>query len=151
MYDYIADMLEDLPEDINIWEAATSSGDNLFNTNEDNLEKLIKEETIKLHNLTEKLLYMVMRDRPDFQLGVTFLCTRVKYIDKDDWKKLTRVMKYIWFPRWPPPHTWYWWQKNSPLVCWRRIWGISRHEESYWNDHNHGSRVCQIKINQTYI
>ena len=45
--------------------------------------------------MTEKLLYLAKRARPDLQLGVAFLCIRVKDPDKDDWKTLTRVMKYI--------------------------------------------------------
>ena len=45
--------------------------------------------------MTAKLLYLAKRARPDLQLGVNFLCTSVKYPDKDDWKKLNRVTKYI--------------------------------------------------------
>ena len=35
------------------------------------------------------------RARPDIQLSVSFLCTRVRGPDTDDYKKLARVMKYI--------------------------------------------------------
>ena len=43
MYDYIANMLEDLPEDKKEVEAATPSGDHLFSTNKDKPEKLSEE------------------------------------------------------------------------------------------------------------
>ena len=43
MYDYIANMLEDLPEDKKEVEAATPSGDHLFRTNKDKPEKLSEE------------------------------------------------------------------------------------------------------------
>ena len=36
------------------------------------------------------------RARPDIQTAVAFLCTRVKCPDVDDYRKLTRVMKYLW-------------------------------------------------------
>ena len=56
-----------------------------------------KEETITFHHVISKLLYLNKRARPELKLGVAFLCTRVKYPDKDDWKKLTQIMKYIRF------------------------------------------------------
>ena len=95
MYNYIAGMLEEIPEDTKTGESSTPSGDHLFTTNKYNTEKLIKEEIITFHHVTSKLLYLAKRARPDLQLCVTVLCTRVKDLDKDYWKKLTRVMKYI--------------------------------------------------------
>ena len=95
MYYYISDMLEDLNKNKNTGEGSTPAGDHLFATNEYNTENLSKEETITFHYVTAKLLYLAKRSRPDLQLGVGNLCTRVKYPDKYDWKNLTRVMKYI--------------------------------------------------------
>ena len=42
-----------------------------------------------------KLLFLCKRARPDIQTAVSFLCKRVKAPDNDDYKKLTRVMKYL--------------------------------------------------------
>ena len=95
IYDYISDMIEELPEDMNTGESSTSAGGNLFTTTEDDPEKLRKEEAITFHHVTEKLFYISKRAILDLQLGVAFLCTRVKDPDKDYWKKLTQVMKYI--------------------------------------------------------
>ena len=100
MYDYIANILEELPEDMKTGEAAKPAGNNLFNTNKDNPEKPRKEESITLHNVTENLLYLTKRARPYLQLGVALLCTRNKYTDKDDWNNLNRVMMII--PLWIP-------------------------------------------------
>ena len=36
-----------------------------------------------------------MRARPDIQLAVAFLCTRVQNLYTDDYKKLAKVMKYL--------------------------------------------------------
>ena len=95
MYDCIVNMLEELPEDMKTGEAATPAGDHMFTINEDNPEKLNQEDTIMFHRVTAKMLYLAKRSRPDLQLGVNFLCTRMKEPDKDDCKKLTRVMRYI--------------------------------------------------------
>ena len=42
-----------------------------------------------------KLLYLCRHTRQDIQTAVTFLCTRVKEPDEDDYKKLVKVMQYI--------------------------------------------------------
>jgi hypothetical protein len=42
-----------------------------------------------------KLLFLSKRARPDIQLAVSFLCTRVKKPDMDDYQKLCRVIKYL--------------------------------------------------------
>ena len=39
--------------------------------------------------------FVCKRSRPDTQVAVTFLTTRVRKPDKDDWKKLIRLVKYI--------------------------------------------------------
>ena len=47
------------------------------------------------HHNVAKLLFLCKRARPDLQTEVAFLCTRVKAPDKDDYKKLTRLVKYL--------------------------------------------------------
>jgi len=42
-----------------------------------------------------KLLYLCRCTRHDVQTAVAFLCTRVKELDEDDYKKFTKVMQYI--------------------------------------------------------
>jgi hypothetical protein len=41
------------------------------------------------------LLFAAKRARPDIQTAIAFLCTRVKAPDVDDYKKLSRVVKYL--------------------------------------------------------
>ena len=38
---------------------------------------------------------MSKQGRPDIQVAIAFLTTRVAELDDDDWKKLTQVMRYI--------------------------------------------------------
>ena len=45
--------------------------------------------------MVAKLLFLSKRARPDLQTAIAFLCTRVKEADIDDYKKLSRVIKYI--------------------------------------------------------
>jgi len=42
-----------------------------------------------------KLIWVMKRARPDAEPSVSFLCTRVKQPNKDDWKKFLRVMSWI--------------------------------------------------------
>jgi hypothetical protein len=57
---------------------------------------LLNENTADLfHTLVAKLLYLSKHGRPDILLPVSFLCSRVKSPDQDDYRKLTRVVKYL--------------------------------------------------------
>ena len=47
------------------------------------------------HHNVAKLLFLCKRARPDIETAVAFLCTHVKAPDTDDYKKLTRVMRYL--------------------------------------------------------
>jgi hypothetical protein len=93
MKDYIHNMLNGLPTDMG-GESATPAGNHLFQVNENGM-KLNEEAAILFHHNTAKLLFLCKRARPDIQPPVAFLCTRVKEPDQDDYKKLTRVMKYL--------------------------------------------------------
>jgi hypothetical protein len=93
MIDYIKNMLDALPEDMN-GEAPTPAPLHLFDVNID-AEKLDDTTSEMFHHNTAKLLFLCKRARPDVQTAVAFLCTRVKAPDVDDYKKLRRVMCYL--------------------------------------------------------
>ena len=95
MYDYITDILEEIPDYMKAVESATPAVYHMFTTNEDNPENMCKEGSIKFHHVTAKLLYLSKRAIPDLKLGVAFLCTRVKDTYKDDCKNLNQAMKCI--------------------------------------------------------
>jgi hypothetical protein len=93
MVPYIQEMLDDLPNDM-AGEAATPAATHLFQVNED-ADKLDENTAQMFHHNVAKLLFLCKRARPDIQTPVAFLCTRVKNPDVDDYKKLTRVMRFL--------------------------------------------------------
>jgi hypothetical protein len=50
---------------------------------------------VEFHNLVSKTLHATKRARPDTCTAITFLTTRVREPDKDDWTKLVHLMRYI--------------------------------------------------------
>ena len=93
MIDYIVKMLDDIPEDM-MGESFTPAAHHLFDIAE-YATKLSQAGADIFHHFVAKLLYLSMRARPDIQISVSLLCTRVRGPDTDDYKKLARVMKYI--------------------------------------------------------
>jgi hypothetical protein len=70
-----------------------------------------------------KLLFLSKHVRPDLQVAVAFLCTRVKETDEDDYKKLCRVMWYLESTMSLPLILYYdgngmiwWWADSLPLI-----------------------------------
>ena len=93
MADYVQGILDEAPEDMASF-AITPAASNLFTVRND-VEKLDDARSEEYHRLTAKLLYLCKRARPDFQPTVAFLTTRVAQPDIDDWKKLTRAIRYL--------------------------------------------------------
>jgi hypothetical protein len=90
MIDYIKEMMNDLSPDMD-GTAPNPAGKHLFDVNDKTTKLDVKTAELYHHN-TAKLLFLCKRARPDIQTAVTFLCTRVKSPDEDDYKKLTRTM-----------------------------------------------------------
>jgi hypothetical protein len=90
---YIQGMLDELPADMD-GEAATAAGPHLFEVNPA-AKPLDEDDSTMFHHNVAKLLFLCKRARPDTQTSVAFLSTRVKGPDVDDYKKLSRVMKYL--------------------------------------------------------
>jgi hypothetical protein len=94
MNDFIDNMLAGLPADMD-GESATPAPNHVFEVNTEDQVMLSKEQVDLFHHNVAKLLFLCKRARPDIQMAVTFLCTRVKGTEMDYYKKLTRVMKYL--------------------------------------------------------
>jgi hypothetical protein len=73
---------------------SSAASENLFKIDED-CEKLQPTKAVEFHNLVAKTLYATKRARPDTCTAIAFLTTRVRAPDKDDWKKLSHLMKYL--------------------------------------------------------
>jgi len=74
---------------------ATSVTNNLFKVRNNGGIKLSKAHAGTFHATVAKLLFVAKRARPDILLAVSFLTTRVKEPDSDDWKKWIRVLGYL--------------------------------------------------------
>ena len=73
---------------------ATPASDYLFKVHQDG-GKLNKEMAEAFHRTVHQLLFAANRARRDIQTAVSFVTTRVKAPNKDDWGKLVRVLKYL--------------------------------------------------------
>jgi hypothetical protein len=96
MYDYLEDILDEMPADMR-GTAPTPASDNLFEVGEDS-PALNEKESDFFHRTTARLLFAAKRARPDLQVAVAYLCTRVKAPTQSDYRKLTRVIKYLRLP-----------------------------------------------------
>ena len=95
MKDCIDGPLAEAPDDLFKGRVPTSCAANhLFAVRED-ATPLNEEDAEMFHHLTAKLLCLCKRTRPDLQLPTTFLCTRVRGPDVDDWKKLGRCLSFL--------------------------------------------------------
>ena len=75
--------------------AKTPAAEHLFKTN-NNCEKINEKMAADFHTFTAKGLFLCKRGRPDIQTAIAFLTTRVKEPDQDDWKKLLRMVTYLY-------------------------------------------------------
>jgi hypothetical protein len=93
MWDYLGKVKKEFPEEIT-GTCAMPTCDHLFKERED-VRKLNEELVDVFHHTVYQLLFAANRARRDIQTAVSFLTTRVKAPDEDDWGKLVRVLKYI--------------------------------------------------------
>jgi hypothetical protein len=91
--EYLQEVLAGLQKDMD-GIAHTPAAAHLFDVN-DKPDPLSPEEADFFHSSVAKLLFMCQRSRPDIQTAVAFLSSRVQAPDRDDYKKLRRVMQYI--------------------------------------------------------
>jgi Reverse transcriptase (RNA-dependent DNA polymerase) len=94
MNDFIEELLKECPDDLMKGTSTTPAAAHLFTINPE-CDKLDSETATLYHHLTAKLLYLSKRTRPDLQVAVSFLSTRVLSPDTDDWKKLGRCLRYL--------------------------------------------------------
>ena len=59
------------------------------------MRKLSKKEAQAFHTIVAKLIFLCKQARPDILTGVAFLTTRVREPDKDNYKKISRILKYL--------------------------------------------------------
>ena len=88
MFDYLEDIIVEAPLDLKVGpKHKTLASGKLFQIDE--TSPLLSTEKGKLfHQLVARLLFASKRARPDIQVAVAFLCTRVKNPTEEDYKKL---------------------------------------------------------------
>lgn len=91
----MSNMVRDLLKDCgHIGTRTTPSSNDLFEVRPE-APKLSVEDAKWFHTKTAQALYLAKRARPDCLTAVAFLTTRVQSPDRDDMRKLTRMLAYI--------------------------------------------------------
>jgi hypothetical protein len=93
MQQYLDEAIDDFPEDCTAT-ALSPAAPHLFEV-DDNCKRLSEPNRRILHSITAKLLFVAKRARPDIQVPIAFLTSRVTNADEDDWKKLKRLLEYL--------------------------------------------------------
>ena len=95
MEEYPRVVLNDFPEEITET-PETPAVSNLLNVSDDKERELLDETRAKaFHRAVAQLLFTGIRCRKDAQTAISFLTTRVRNPDEDDWKKLRRLLGYF--------------------------------------------------------
>ncbi len=95
MITYTSKILTDFPEPITT-SCTTPAADHLFTVCKESKAKFLPEAQAQAFNHTvTQLLFLCKQIQRDIQMAVSFLTTRVKCPDKDDWGKLKRVLQYL--------------------------------------------------------
>lgn len=85
MFDYLKDIIVECPTNLKKATSIFPANDNLFKLNEDS-PRLDSEKSNLFHQISARLLFAAKQERPNIQVCVAFLCTRVKDPHKDDYK-----------------------------------------------------------------
>ena len=75
---------------------ACPTGENSFKVQDDEDREIISEEMDKMfHQTVAQLLFLYKRARPDVTTLVSFLATRVRQTNKNEWGKLRHGLLYL--------------------------------------------------------
>ena len=94
MFDYLEDVIVEAAEDLKNSRSYYPGNDQLMKVNYDSPSLSTKDAEL-FHQHKARLLFASKRSRPDIQVCVAFLCTRVKAPNEQDYKKLGIVISYL--------------------------------------------------------
>ena len=94
MSNYVKNMLNDAPPSMD-GKVATPAVGHLFEVNEENPKILDKKRKELFVHLVMQGLYLSQSGRPDIRTAISFLCGHLTCPDEDDYKKLTRLIRYL--------------------------------------------------------
>jgi hypothetical protein len=87
--------IDRLMDDMEIEGIASSPAANHIHKVNEEAPKLSDEQRQKFHSCVQRCLYLYKQFRRDIAVAVSFLTTRVRAPDEDDWKKLVRLLRYL--------------------------------------------------------
>ena len=93
MFEYIAKIIEEFRMELD-GEPTSPAINHLFEV-DDNGVKLKPEQKDLFHEFVAKLLFLGKQSRPDLKTAISFLSTRVREPDTDNYKKIISLMKYL--------------------------------------------------------
>ena len=94
MREYVQMVVNQAPENMK-GKASTPAASQLFEVNNEDPELLDETDSTLFHHITMQLQYLSQRGRPDIRTAIAFLSSRVSKPDRDDYKKLSRVISYL--------------------------------------------------------
>ena len=94
MVDYVKNMVEDFPEELNADGAKYPWNEELFKVDEKS-PLLERNKADQFHSFVARALFVSTRSRIDIQPGIAFLTSRVKSPTKQDWFKLKKLMRFL--------------------------------------------------------
>jgi hypothetical protein len=93
MTDYVESMIEDFPDSLT-GIASSPWTEKLFKV-DDESKKIGESRRQIFHTFVMKAMFLCKRGRQDIQPAVTFLASRVRDTNENDWFKLVRMMNYL--------------------------------------------------------
>ena len=93
MPDHIKEAIDAFGEELGRT-APNPASKGIFNVNPDS-PKLEESQRKKFHSIVQKLLWISKRARPDIMVPIAFLTKRVDKANKQDWRKLQRVLSCL--------------------------------------------------------
>ena len=94
MHEFLQKTILEFPDKDNTFEYVTPAAGNLFSV-DPNSEPLSESKGRIFHTLTAKGLFASKRCRPDIQVPISFLTTRVHTPTVQNWHKLKRLIGYL--------------------------------------------------------
>ena len=94
MFDYLEDVIVEAAQDLKNSRSCYPGNNELFKVDDDS-PRLLPKDAELFHCHVARLLFASKRARPNIQVYVAFLCTRIKSPMEQDYKKHGRVISYL--------------------------------------------------------
>ena len=93
-FNYVEGIIKTFPEEIKNGDVAlTPASNDVFQVGESKL--LNKEKRKMFHAIVAKYIFVAKRSRPDILPTISILSGRVRELNRQDWEKLKRLIKYL--------------------------------------------------------